>query len=294
MWQTIAVVPTAALYIDTNKDNIVDGSDVQLGTTQTFSGTIPSVTFSNLNYYPSSSENLLVVYNVASGAVSSKTAGADMGAGYIVGQPGSTTVTFSGLNTGDNALPVELTSFKAESKMQNVELSWTTATEVNNYGFDIERSQKTEVSSQNLRWEKIGFVKGSGNSNSPKSYSFVDESPLNGNVQYRLKQIDNDGAFKYSSIVTVNSLPTRFSLEQNYPNPFNPSTTIKFELPSDSKVKLEIYNTVGQKVATLVNKEMTAGYHQVEFYASNLASGIYFYRMQTNRFVSIRKLLLLK
>ncbi|MHB9012656.1 MAG: T9SS type A sorting domain-containing protein [Ignavibacteriaceae bacterium] len=192
------------------------------------------------------------------------------------------------------ALPVELTSFQAIIESGQVALSWQTATEVNNYGFDIERSQKTEISSQNLSWEKIGFVKGNGNSNSSKSYSFVDESPLSGNVQYRLKQIDNDGAFKYSSIVTVNSLPTRFSLEQNYPNPFNPSTTIKFGLPSDAKVTLEVYNTIGQKVATLVNEQMTAGYHQVEFYASNLASGIYFFRMQTNGFVSIKKLLLLK
>jgi hypothetical protein len=191
-------------------------------------------------------------------------------------------------------LPVELTTFTSNNLGDKVELQWQTATEVNNYGFDIERSQKTEISSQNLRWEKIGFVKGSGNSNSPKNYSYVDESPLSGNVQYRLKQIDNDGAFKYSSIVTVNSLPTRFSLEQNYPNPFNPSTTIKFGLPSDTKVTLEVYNTIGQKVATLVNEEMTAGYHQVEFNASNLASGIYFFRMQTNGFVSIKKLLLLK
>ncbi|MHB8853958.1 MAG: hypothetical protein ACYC6P_11465 [Ignavibacteriaceae bacterium] len=105
----------------------------------------------------------------------------------------------------------------------------------------------------------IGFVKGSGNSNSPKNFPFVDSNPVSGSVEYRLKQIDKDGTFKYSSIETVGSLPKQFSLGQNYPNPFNPTTTISFSLPVDSKVVLEVYNTIGQRVATLVNGVMQSG-----------------------------------
>ncbi len=164
---------------------------------------------------------------------------------------------------------------------------------MNNYGFDIERqvgSSQSLVSS----WEKIGFVKGSGNSNSLKNYSYVDGNPVNGKVDYRLKQLDNDGTYKYSSIVTVSLLPKQFSLGQNYPNPFNPTTTISFSLPVDSKVVLEVFNSIGQRVATLANGMIPAGSHNVEFNASQLASGIYFYKMQTNSFVSVKKLLLLK
>lgn len=297
-------IPTAALYIDKNKDNIVDGSDVQLGTTQTFSGTTPSVTFSNLNYYPSGSENLLAVYNIASAAVLSNTTGASMGTAYIVGQTGSTTVTFSGLNTGYNALPVELTTFKAESKMQNVELSWTTATEVNNYGFEIQRSEVSSQSSfdnSQSSFVKIGFVKGSGNSNLPKNYSFVDDNPLSGNASYRLKEIDNDGSVKYSNIVEASFMkPTVFSLSQNYPNPFNPTTTINYALPKESKVVLEVYNIMGQKTATLVNEEQQAGYYTVQFDIQQttnnkqLSSGIYFYIITAGNFTAVKKLLLLK
>ncbi len=143
-----------------------------------------------------------------------------------------------GITSG--ALPVELTSFSAELRMGNVELSWTTATEVNNYGFEIERAigsrQEATV------WEKLAFVQGHGNSNSPKNYSFTDNlantlaHALNPNLnllQYRLKQIDFDGKYEYSEVVEVNiETPARFALEQNYPNPFNPTTTIKYSIPA--------------------------------------------------------------
>ncbi len=197
-------------------------------------------------------------------------------------------------NTGGSPMPVELSSFNAECGTQNVELKWATATEVNNYGFDIERSQKSEAESQNVNWENIGFVKGAGNSNSPKSYSFVANNPLSGKAEYRLKQIDNDGTFKYSPVVDVTSLPAVFSLGQNFPNPFNPTTTISYALPKDSKVVLEVYSITGQKVATLVNGEMTAGLHSAEFNGSSLASGIYFYRITAGSFNEVKKLMLLK
>ena len=111
------------------------------------------------------------------------------------------------------------------------------------------RDQRTEArcrkSIVNSQWSKIGFVKGSGNSNSPKSYSFTDATPTSGKVQYRLKQIDNNGAYKYSQVVDASFMkPTKFELSQSYPNPFNPTTTIKFGLPSDAKVTLEVYNTI--------------------------------------------------
>ncbi len=205
-------------------------------------------------------------------------------------------------------LPVELTAFTAQISSNGVILNWATATEVNNYGFEIQRSedrsqmsdagQSSFVNSQSS-FVKIGFVNGSGNSNSPKSYSFTDNNLSAGKYSYRLKQIDNDGSFKYSQVVDASFMkPTKFELLQNYPNPFNPSTTIKFGLQSDAKVTLEVYNTIGQKVATLVNEQMSAGYHQVEFNASNLASGIYFYRITANignkDFNQVKKFILMK
>lgn len=134
-------------------------------------------------------------------------------------------------------LPVGLTTFTADNLVDKADLQWNTATEVDNYGFEIERSafsdQRSEVSSQssilNRQWQKIGFVKGNGNSNSPKSYSFVDDNSINGTVEYGLKQIDNNGVFKYLQILTVNSLPIKFELSQNYPNPFNPTTAISYQ-----------------------------------------------------------------
>ena len=130
-----------------------------------------------------------------------------------------------------SALPVELTSFTAEIQNNSIKLNWQTATEVNNYGFEIERSQ-------NSVWVKIGFVKGNGNSNSAKVYSFTDAQKLSGKYSYRLKQIDNDGVFEYSKVIeTYFELPETFNLSQNYPNPFNPITKIEYQLPATSNVK---------------------------------------------------------
>ena len=131
------------------------------------------------------------------------------------------------LEFGSNpsALPVELSSFSAAVIGQNVKINWTTETEVNNYGFEVERCA---LSAECQAWENIGFVNGSGNSNSPKNYSFNDKDVRGGKYSYRLKQIDNDGQFEYSNIIEVDiNLPLEFSLNQNYPNPFNPSTKIR-------------------------------------------------------------------
>ena len=204
-------------------------------------------------------------------------------------------------------LPVELVLFEGSlTDSSTIKLSWQTATEVNNFGFEIERMTESTLSGVE-DWENIGFVQGHGTTNSPKEYSFVDNLTLNPNlnrVSYRLKQIDNDGTFAFSKEITVDltsitgvddeNIPNEFSLSQNYPNPFNPSTTIKFGLPVNSKVKLEVYNILGQRVAALINKEMNAGYHYIEWDGSNISSGIYFYRIITPQSVKTKKLILLK
>ena len=203
----------------------------------------------------------------------------------------------------ENPLPVELVSFTASIVENSIILNWETATEVENYGFEVERAIYNEQLSIN-DWETLGFVQGSGNSNSPKSYEFIDESPLGDSSEYRLKQIDTDGKYSYYSetakvvfgVTDVNdeNLLIEFSLAQNYPNPFNPSTVINYSLSKASDVHLIIYNMLGQEVATLVNTKQEAGIFSIEFNASNLTSGIYFYSIKAGEFVSVRKMLLMK
>lgn len=189
-----------------------------------------------------------------------------------------------------SAMPVELTSFTASLAGKNVVLNWKTATETNNYGFEIERTDA--VSKQ---WNKVGFVAGSGNSNSTKEYSFVDKSNQSGTVQYRLKQIDRDGKFEYHKQVEV-TLETvaNFDLAQNFPNPFNPATEISFNLPSSNFVSLKIYDMLGREVATLLSEEMSAGVHQVKFDGSKLSSGNYIYQISAGSFTAVKRMVLLK
>jgi hypothetical protein len=153
-------------------------------------------------------------------------------------------------------------------------------------------------------WQKIGFVQGNGTSNSPKDYSYTDASVASGTYAYRLKQIDNDGTFEYSSEAEITlSVPKVLALDQNYPNPFNPSTTINFTLAEDSHVSLRVFDMLGREVATLANGEMKAGeVHNVLFDASKLSSGLYFYRLETRQTTGgqagknslVKKLMLLK
>ena len=183
-------------------------------------------------------------------------------------------------------LPVELTSFTASAINGGVVLNWETATEVNNYGFDIEAS----TSSATEGFVNIGFVSGHGNSNSPNSYSFV---ATDGASYYRLKQIDTDGAFEYSDVVEV-ATNLSYKLNQNHPNPFNPSTTISYTLPKTSHVVITIYNALGQKVTELVNQTINAGNHNANFDASQFSSGMYFYQIQAGDFSKTMKMMLLK
>jgi hypothetical protein len=212
-------------------------------------------------------------------------------------------------------LPVELISFTAVPQNNSVNLIWETATELNNYGFEVQREKIKDQSED--EWESIGFVQGHGTTNSPKDYEFTDsELPNSESVDYRLKQIDNDGTFAYSKTITVDlttitnvdeEVVYEFALEQNYPNPFNPSTTIKFTVPTppnpspykgegarEGLVLLRVYDILGREVATLINEEKPAGSYSVAFNAANLPSGIYFYKIEAGNFVEVKKMTLLK
>ncbi|MBI1937865.1 MAG: T9SS type A sorting domain-containing protein [Ignavibacteriales bacterium] len=188
----------------------------------------------------------------------------------------------------DSTTPVELVFFAASTEDGYVKLEWETATEINNFGFSVQRKTDNEV------WEEIGFVHGHGNSNSPKYYLFVDQSPPGGEVFYRIKQIDFDGAFKYYGPVDVAVNIARFTLNQNFPNPFNPVTTISYWLPEKTNVKLVVFDILGREVAELVNGEQASGVYNIKFDGSNLNSGIYFYRLDAGEFTDVKKLLLVK
>jgi len=191
--------------------------------------------------------------------------------------------------TWDVVVPVELTSFTATTKNDDVILNWSTATELNNAGFEI---QRLAVGNEYIT---VGFVAGFGTTTESKNYEFIDADLSAGSYSYRLKQVDFDGTFTYSDEVNVDVLgPIQFELAQNYPNPFNPSTTIKFTLPQSSDVTLKIYNALGQEVSTLISGFMESGLHSVKFNASELKSGIYFYKIDTDLYSDVRKMTLIK
>ncbi|MCH7962842.1 MAG: phytase [Bacteroidetes bacterium] len=198
-------------------------------------------------------------------------------------------------NIAEIIIPVELISFTANVFENSVTLSWTTATELNNFGFEIQRKQDNSV------WEKIGFAEGHGTTTEIQNYQYIDNvSDIQAtSLSYRLKQLDYDGSYEYSEVVEVTNLaPTDFALHQNYPNPFNPVTTISYSLPVKSQVKIVIYNTLGESVTQLINGEKEAGRYKVKFSATGgattLPSGIYFYRLQSGSFVDTKKMILLK
>jgi hypothetical protein len=185
-------------------------------------------------------------------------------------------------------LPVELTSFAASQSNGIVNLQWSTATELNNNGFEIQRKiQQTE-------WSSIGFIKGNGTTTNAQEYSFVDRPGTIGKFSYRLKQIDFNGTFAYSDVVEVEIVAKEFTLYSNYPNPFNPSTIIAYNLPIDGFVTLKVYNAIGELVTELINETQTAGQHQFDFNAGNLPSGIYFAELKANDNVQRIKMMLVK
>ncbi len=192
------------------------------------------------------------------------------------------------------ALPVELTTFYASILNNTVALNWETATETNNYGFEIERIHGSKLGNEN--WEKIGFVVGYGNSNSPRKYSFNDKLKIQGLYTYRLKQIDTYGSYEYSEKIEVQFeiVPTKNFLLQNYPNPFNPSTNIQYSIINRQFVSLKIFNVLGIEIESLVNEDKNIGTYEVTWNAANFPSGYYYYKLQAGNFIDTKKMLLLK
>ncbi|MDO8548852.1 MAG: T9SS type A sorting domain-containing protein [Ignavibacteria bacterium] len=196
-------------------------------------------------------------------------------------------------------IPVELTSLSAEAEKNSVTLKWTTATETNNQGFEIERQVGSKQYTVGNQWETVGFIEGKGNTTERHSYIFGENDLGIGKYSYRLKQMDYDGSYEYSDEVEVDiAAPEEYTLKQNYPNPFNPMTTIEYSLPENTEVRIDIYNSLGELVMTLINNTMDAGYQKINFDASSLPSGTYIYQIkakgQTKTFVDSKKMLLVK
>lgn len=201
------------------------------------------------------------------------------------------------IDNSNPVLPVELTSFIASVNINDVTLNWSTAWEINNAGFDIERQS---LAGGRDIWTKIGFVEGNGTTNEPKNYSYQDRKLQSGNYNYRLVQRDyNNRSIEHflSDAVTV-GVPTKYGLSQNYPNPFNPTTKIDYDIPYNGRVSIVMYDITGREIANIVNEVQTAGYYTVEFNASNFASGVYFYRIIVkdgqNDFIMTKKMVLVK
>ena len=190
-------------------------------------------------------------------------------------------------------VPVELALFTATSVGNTIELSWNTASELNNLGFEIQRKNSADQD-----WISIGFREGKGTVTETQYYSYLDDiSHLQqGNVSYRLKQIDLGGTYSFSNIVNVeiNPFPNQVELMQNYPNPFNPKTTIKFGIPAGTDVSLKVFNSLGEEVGELINEFLSAGTYNYNFDASNLPSGIYVFILQTGEKLISKKMILLK
>jgi len=193
-------------------------------------------------------------------------------------------------------VPVELTSFTASANGKEVILNWSTATELNNQGFEIQRK------AFGGDFATVAFVKGQGTTTKKNEYSFADKNLDAGKYLYRLKQVDFSGTFEYSKTIEVEVSPVLvYSLGQNFPNPFNPVTTIGYVLQEKGNTKLILMNAIGEEVAILVNEEQDKGYHKVEFNAANLPSGVYFYQLSVypanggaGSFVETRKMILLR
>lgn len=195
-----------------------------------------------------------------------------------------------------NPLPVELSNFIAHSIRNEVILDWSTTQELNNSHFDIERVKIDLSGKQTGNFSKIGTVRGAGTTNNITHYKYTDNNIESGKYLYRLNQVDYNGN---TNVYVLNSeiivgVPNKFDLSQNYPNPFNPVTKINYELPEDLNVSLKVYDINGKEVAALVNEVKAAGYHTVEFNGMNMASGIYFIRLNAGQFSSVKKMNLIK
>ncbi len=205
--------------------------------------------------------------------------------GYAVGYTG---LVYKYIDT--TITPVELSSFNAETFKNFVTLKWTTVTETNNRGFEILRSDNKRD------WKAIAFIEGSGTTTSSQHYEYEDRLFLSGRYYYKLKQIDFGGTFNFSDIIEVNIFhPFKIKLYQNYPNPFNPATNIDFEISYQSNAKIILYDITGREVEVLLDKELVPGFYTITFNLERLTSGIYFYRMITEKEHSeVKKLCIIK
>ncbi|HLP80574.1 MAG TPA: T9SS type A sorting domain-containing protein, partial [Nitrosomonas sp.] len=253
--------------------------------------TLQCQTFLNIRYWDGSNKNIAlnalqkITFNDAAGQMNFRLTDATT---QIVTINLLQKTTTSDIGEG-STLPVELVAFHATATNTTISLTWKTATEVNNFGFDIERK------ASNLPWDKIGFIQGSGNSNTPKEYTFTDAPKKGTNFQYRLKQLDVNGKFRYSEIVSINiGTPVSFDLKQNYPNPFNPSTTIAYSIPTESFVTITVYDVLGKQITSLVNEQKKAGSYSVQLDGSRMSSGIYICRMHAAAYTSTTKMILMK
>jgi len=203
-------------------------------------------------------------------------------------------IVFGATALGDVSLPVELVSFTAFQSDNSVTLLWETASEIENYGFEIER-----IHNGVNDWKKVGFVEGNGSVSSTSEYSFTDKniSRLT-HLRYRLKQIDYDGSFEYSHEISVSFesrvLPEKFALHNNYPNPFNPETTIRYELIRENITKLTVYDMLGKEVEILVNKNQLPGKYEINFNGAHCSSGVYFCKLSSGNYSQLQKMLLVK
>jgi len=208
---------------------------------------------------------------------------------------GTANLCIKALTINDSSVPVELTSFTAVSLGSVIQLSWNTATETNNLQFEIERRLINE--SESGSWMLRGYVEGKGTTTELHQYLYNDEiKGINATaIQYRLKQIDFNGSFTYSDVVTIDEIsPIEFKLEQNYPNPFNPATIINYSVPGEQSVTLKVFDILGNEITTLVDSKIAAGNYQVEFNAESLPSGVYYYTLAAESFVQTKKMLLIK
>ncbi|MBS1492023.1 MAG: T9SS type A sorting domain-containing protein [Bacteroidetes bacterium] len=214
----------------------------------------------------------------------------DLGGIYTISSTGGVTSFSPFIIANQGIAPVELSSFTSIVTRNTVKLNWSTISEINNSGFDIERKSVTSD------WTKVSNVNGNGTSNNVHTYTYDDRNLTTGKYNYRLKQIDFNGNYKYYQLTNEVEvgIPNKYDLSQNYPNPFNPSTTINYELPKSNFVSLKIYDMMGREVANLVNQTQDAGFYSIKFDASKLSSGIYFYKIQAADFSAVKKLMLVK
>lgn len=182
-------------------------------------------------------------------------------------------------------LPVSLLNLSATPKESSVQLNWSTAFEQNNNGFEVQR--RTDAGD----WTVIGFVKGAGTTYSTRHYNYTDEKLSNGKYYYRLKQVDINGRYEYSPVVSaVLGGSAKFTLDQNYPNPFRGETIVRFTLPQKSVVKLSLFDMHGRLVRTLVNGSKDKGSHAVTVNSSSLSSGLYYYKLESDNFTDVKKM----